>query len=55
VAFCRHLTTEIGVAAIPPSAFYHDNYQSGMVRFCFAKRPETIEQAASKLARLSQG
>jgi aspartate/methionine/tyrosine aminotransferase len=55
VAFCRHLTSEIGVAAIPPSAFYHDNYQSGMVRFCFAKRPETIEQAASKLARLSQG
>lgn len=55
VAFCRHLTTEIGVAAIPPSAFYHDNYQSGMVRFCFAKRPETIEQAAKKLARLRQG
>ncbi|KPL81212.1 methionine aminotransferase [Herpetosiphon geysericola] len=50
--FCRYLISEIGVAAIPPSAFYHDNYQAGMVRFCFAKKPETIAAAAEKLKRL---
>ena len=54
VAFCRYLTTQIGVAAIPPSAFYHDNYQSGMVRFCFAKRPETIAAAAAKRKEISR-
>lgn len=52
VAFCRYLTTEIGVAAIPPSAFYHDNHQTGMLRFCFAKRPETIAAAAERLVKL---
>jgi len=50
--FCRYLISEIGVAAIPPSAFYHDGYQSGMVRFCFAKKPETIAAAAEKLKQL---
>ena len=50
--FCRYLISEIGVAAIPPSAFYHDSYQSGMVRFCFAKKPETIAAAAEKLKQL---
>ncbi|MFD3164974.1 methionine aminotransferase [Herpetosiphon sp. NSE202] len=50
--FCRYLISDIGVAAIPPSAFYHDGYQSGMVRFCFAKKPETIAAAAEKLKRL---
>ncbi|HEY1011838.1 MAG TPA: methionine aminotransferase [Herpetosiphonaceae bacterium] len=52
VAFCRYLTSEIGVAAIPPSAFYHDAHQTGMARFCFAKRPETIAAAADRLQRL---
>ena len=49
VDFCRFLTSEIGVAAIPPSAFYHDGYQSGLARFCFAKKPETIAAAAERL------
>jgi aspartate/methionine/tyrosine aminotransferase len=53
VAFCRYLTATVGVAAIPPSAFYHDGYQSGMLRFCFAKKSETIAAAASKLATLN--
>lgn len=52
VEFCRYLTAEIGVAAIPPSAFYHNQYQSGMARFCFAKKPETIAAAAERLAQL---
>ena len=35
--FCRWLTTELGVAAIPNSAFYAKQTESGVVRFCFAK------------------
>jgi aspartate/methionine/tyrosine aminotransferase len=52
-AFCRYLTAEIGVAAIPPSAFYLDPARAPqLARFCFAKRPETIAAAAERLARL---
>ena len=52
VAFCRWLVTEIGVAAIPPSAFFHDAWQCGQVRFCFAKRAETLERAGQRLSHL---
>jgi aspartate/methionine/tyrosine aminotransferase len=53
VAFCRYLTSEIGVAAIPPSAFYADPSTAPLLaRFCFAKRPETIAAAAERLAAL---
>jgi aspartate/methionine/tyrosine aminotransferase len=53
VAFCRWLTSEIGVAAIPPSAFYADSSRAPLLaRFCFAKRDETIDAAAERLARL---
>ena len=51
VAFCRHLTTEVGVAAIPPSAFYADPRTAPrLARFCFAKSDETIAAAAERLA-----
>lgn len=53
VAFCRYLTTEIGVAAIPPSAFYGEPARAPqLARFCFAKRAETIAAAATRLKRL---
>ena len=53
VAFCRYLTAEIGVAAIPPSAFYADPARAPqLARFCFAKRPETIAAAAERLANV---
>lgn len=53
VAFCRWLTSEVGVAAVPPSAFYLDPSKAPLLaRFCFAKRPETIEQAARHLRAL---
>jgi N-succinyldiaminopimelate aminotransferase len=56
VAFCRYLTAEIGVAAIPPSAFYADPARAPqLARFCFAKRPETLAAAAARLARLARG
>jgi len=53
VSFCRYLTTEIGVAAIPPSAFYMDPGRAPLLaRFCFAKRNETLQAAAERLRRL---
>ncbi|MFM2036211.1 MAG: hypothetical protein RL459_1476 [Pseudomonadota bacterium] len=50
--FCKWLTTEIGVAAIPLSAFYVDGFEQGVVRFCFAKKDETLHTALQRLARL---
>lgn len=53
VSFCKYLTAEIGVAAIPPSAFYADpSTAPKLARFCFAKDSETLSAAAERLARL---
>lgn len=53
VSFCRYLTTEIGVAAVPPSAFYLDPTRAPLLaRFCFAKQDETLRAAADRLRRL---
>ncbi len=52
-AFCRWLTTDVGVAAIPTSVFYRDPAGAPcLARFCFAKRLETIDAAAERLATL---
>ena len=50
--FCQWLTREIGVAAIPLSAFYGDEFDQRVVRFCFAKKDETLQEAIGRLARL---
>ena len=50
--FCQWLTAEIGVAAIPLSAFYGDGFDQRVVRFCFAKKDETLNLALERLARL---
>lgn len=50
--FARWLTTEIGVAAIPLSVFYQQPQQRGHVRFCFAKRDDTLVLALQRLVRL---
>ena len=50
--FCTWLTTEIGVAAIPVSAFYQEARESGIVRFCFAKKDQTLRSALERLAAL---
>ena len=50
--FCRWLTTEIGVAAIPLAAFYDDGRNQGLARFCYAKRDATLNSALARLARL---
>ncbi|MBI1773267.1 MAG: pyridoxal phosphate-dependent aminotransferase [Burkholderiales bacterium] len=47
--FSRWLTTEIGVAAIPVSAFYQQGKESGIVRFCFAKQDGTLQDALQRL------
>ncbi|MEW5855326.1 MAG: methionine aminotransferase [Myxococcota bacterium] len=52
--FCRRLIREVGVAAIPPSAFFHDGHQTGHVRFCFAKQPQTLAAAAERLRKLTR-
>jgi len=53
VTFCRHLCTEVGVAAIPTSVFYADPTKAPpLARFCFAKRDETIDAAAARLRKL---
>jgi methionine transaminase len=50
--FCKWLTTEIGVAAIPLSAFYGNNFDQRIVRFCFAKKDDTLNLALEKLKKL---
>jgi methionine aminotransferase len=50
--FCKWLTTEIGVAAIPLSAFYGNGFDQRVVRFCFAKKDETLIAALDRLAKL---
>ncbi len=47
--FCRWLTTEVGVAAIPLSAFYPGGFEQKLARFCFAKKDETLALALERL------
>lgn len=47
--FAKELTITHKVAAIPPSVFYRHGDDSRVLRFCFAKRDETLLQAAEKL------
>lgn len=50
VAFCRYLTTAVGVAAIPPSAFYHKPADGArLARFAFCKSQLTLDEAARRL------
>lgn len=50
--FSKRLTVEHGVASIPPSAFYHDKTDNHVLRFCFAKKDQTLEKAAEKLCKI---
>lgn len=52
LAFAKRLTTEYKVASIPISAFYSKNTDHGVLRFCFAKKNETLEQAVEKLIKV---
>ncbi len=50
--FCKWLTREIGVAAIPMSAFYGNSFDQNVIRFCFAKKDSTLQAAIERLAEL---
>lgn len=50
--FSKWLTTEVGVAAIPVSAFYASGRDEKVIRFCFAKKEQTLKRAAEKLKTL---
>jgi aspartate/methionine/tyrosine aminotransferase len=53
VALCTHLVDEIGVATVPGSSFFSDPAAGrNFIRFCFAKREETLALAAERLDRL---
>ncbi len=55
--FARYLTSEIGVACIPPTFFYsteHAHMASTQARFAFCKSDALLQQAAERLARLTR-
>jgi aminotransferase len=53
VAFCAHLVDEIGVATVPGSSFFSDPAAGrNFIRFCFAKKEETLALAADRLSQL---
>ena len=52
LTFAERLITEYGVGAIPPSALYHQRQDHRVLRFCFAKKDETLVKAAEKLCRV---
>jgi N-succinyldiaminopimelate aminotransferase len=53
VEFCKYLTSQIKVAAIPPTSFYNNKqYGEKLVRFAFCKKEETLAAAAERLAAL---
>jgi aspartate/methionine/tyrosine aminotransferase len=55
VEFCKRLTTEIGVAAIPPSGFYdHPELGKPLARFAFCKRMETLRAGVERLRKLAR-
>ncbi len=52
VDFARYMTAEVGVACIPPSAFYHNPADGAtLCRWCFAKRDETLDAAGERLMK----
>jgi len=50
--FSKRLIIEHGVASIPPSVFYHQKDDHNVLRFCFAKKDETLDKAAEKLCKI---
>jgi N-succinyldiaminopimelate aminotransferase len=55
VTFCQRLVTEARVAAIPVSAFYAEDKVTSVVRFCFAKRLETLDEALKRIGPFMRG
>jgi aspartate/methionine/tyrosine aminotransferase len=55
IAFCRHITIEAGVTAVPVSAFYLEGGPTHFVRFCFAKRDIVLDEAIARLEKAFGG
>ncbi|RED49975.1 aminotransferase [Aestuariispira insulae] len=53
VAFCTRLTQDVGVAAVPISAFYDSDAPRSFIRFCFCKREPVLQEALEKLSVLN--
>jgi len=53
VAFCEWMAQHAGVAAVPGSSFFHEPTRH-LMRFHFAKRRETLEEAGKRLIRLRE-
>lgn len=51
--FCETLAKQYGVATIPISAFYHQEVNQHLIRICFAKQEQTLQQAATRLKTVS--
>jgi len=47
-----HILEHTGIAAVPGRAFYHDEGGRTLARFCFAKRPDVLDDACERLNRL---
>lgn len=54
VDFANRLITEYGLASVPVSAFYHNNYDGKVLRFCFAKSSDVLKKAAEILHKVSE-
>ena len=52
MAYAKRLTAEIGVASIPVSVFCEQPMTDRLLRFCFAKDDDILEQAAERLCQL---
>lgn len=50
--FAIRLTKEFKIASIPISGFYHNSIDNKVLRFCFAKKEETLEKAAEILNQI---
>jgi len=52
VAYASNLTRDIGVASIPVSVFCKKKTDDRLLRFCFAKEDDMLEEAAARLCKL---
>jgi methionine aminotransferase len=50
--FSIRITKEYGVASIPVSVFYRSGKDDHVVRFCFCKKKETLDEAVERLSKI---
>lgn len=50
--YATRLIKEMKIASVPVSVFYHEPNNNNVLRFCFAKKEETLQKAAEKLCRI---